>query len=113
MGGRGLVTVREGSDKTAAFIEGALEGLETSTYLIVESEELSPSSPLRQFFREPGALRGTSLLPNHAQPEQAGQAVRLGISSVICRNTPALVTLLQDHLLRREHMPGSGFRLKI
>ncbi len=50
MGGRRLVVMRDVADKLAATIENALDGLNTTTYLIIEAEELSASSPLRQMF---------------------------------------------------------------
>ncbi len=55
MGGRRLVMLQGAGDKQASIIENALEGLETSTYLIVESDELSAASSLRQLFeKQPG-----------------------------------------------------------
>jgi len=50
MGGRRLVTLRDAGDKLAGAVESALTDLKTTTYLIVEAEELSPSSSLRKFF---------------------------------------------------------------
>lgn len=50
MGGRRLVVLRDAGDKLAGAIESALIDLKTTTYLIVESEELSASSALRRFF---------------------------------------------------------------
>lgn len=52
MAGRRLVTLRSAADKLAPIIESALEGLNTSTYLIIEAEELAASSRLRQFFEK-------------------------------------------------------------
>lgn len=52
MAGRRLVVVQGVSDKFAGIIESALEGLQTTTYLIIEADELTPSSSLRQYFEK-------------------------------------------------------------
>lgn len=52
MGGRRLVVLSGAGDKLADTVESALDGVQTTTYLIVESEELSPSSALRQLFEK-------------------------------------------------------------
>jgi DNA polymerase-3 subunit delta len=50
MAGRRVIGLRDAGDKTAAIIAEAFEGITTTTYLIVESDELSPSAALRSLF---------------------------------------------------------------
>jgi DNA polymerase-3 subunit delta len=52
MGGRRIVVIRDAQDKLATIIEEAFNGLTTTTYLIVEAEELSPSAGLRHLFEK-------------------------------------------------------------
>ena len=49
---RRVVMLQGAGDKVTSVIESALEALKTTTYLIVESDELSASSSLRQFFEK-------------------------------------------------------------
>ena len=52
MGGRRLVVMRDIGDKATSVITSAFENLSTTTYLIIEAEELASSSSLRQLFEK-------------------------------------------------------------
>lgn len=52
MGGRRVVIVRDGAEKIESIIKSAFEGAKNTTYLIVEADELGPTSPLRKLFEK-------------------------------------------------------------
>jgi len=52
MGGRRLVVIRDAGEKIGALIATAFEGLDTTTYLIAEAEELAPATNLRSTFEK-------------------------------------------------------------
>jgi len=56
MGGRRLVVLQGAGDKLSGAIESAFDGLSTTTYLIVEAEELAASSSLRGLFEKHAQL---------------------------------------------------------
>ena len=56
MGGKRLVVLRDAGDKLTHTIKAALEGLDTTTYLIVEGDELASTSSLRKLFEATAKL---------------------------------------------------------
>ena len=52
MAGRRVVVLSSTGDKLASLVQSALLDLKTTTYLIIEADELSPSSPLRSLFEK-------------------------------------------------------------
>ncbi len=52
MGGRRLIVLRDANEKIVPAIESAFDNIKTSTYLIIEADELSTSSSLRKLFEK-------------------------------------------------------------
>ena len=50
MGGRRLVNIRDAGDKISPIVASAFEGMQTTTYLIIEAGELDARSSLRLLF---------------------------------------------------------------
>jgi len=96
MGGRRVITIRDASDKIAPIIESAFEGLHTTTYLIVEAEELSPAAGLRQLFeKEP---RFAALPCYRDEGRNLEEVIRTGFTAHGLRAHNDAVHYLSQHM---------------
>jgi DNA polymerase-3 subunit delta len=96
MGGRRLVVLQNAGDKLAGIVESALGSLQTSTYLIVEADELSPSSALRQFFEK--QPRCAALACYHDEGRGLEDTLRAALGAHGLRATPDAMQYLLTHL---------------
>jgi DNA polymerase-3 subunit delta len=96
MGGRRLVVLSGAGDKLADSIESALKDLKTSTYLIVEADELSPSSSLRQRFEKDARL--AALACYHDEGRSLEETLRAALAGHGLRATADAMQYLLAHL---------------
>jgi DNA polymerase-3 subunit delta len=100
MGGRRVITIRDAADKIAHTIEEAFEGLNTTTYLIVEGGELATSSALRKLFE--GEARFAALACYRNEGRNLEEAIRGGLTGAGLRVTPDAISYL-SHNLGNDH----------
>ncbi len=96
MGGRRLAVLRNAGDKTAAIIASAFEGLATTTYLIVEGEELSPSSGLRHLFEKEVHFAALACYRDEGRNLEA--VIRSTLAGFNLRATQDALQYLAEHL---------------
>ncbi len=96
MGGRRAVIVRDGSDKIAKAVEGALEGPAGNSYLIVCAGELTPRSPLRQLFEAEPKLAAVACYKDEAIDLQAIVRQKFEAAGIRCDRDA--MTYLTQHL---------------